>query len=345
MVPSLSPSQAPSISPSQLPTVTPTVTPSASPSALPSIDLTAPTLPPSVAPSRAPSLSPSVAPSAVPSAFLNVTTVSFSCDQVIDGCSATDFLADAQAQATLVNTIAAAASNLSTTPEVTITSVSDSVAASVAEMTSLASVGKAVTATGGMTVTYIIKFQVVSGSAAPFTLYATFTDQLVKNVQDQVFLQALLNSNLSVFASANVSLSGLSIGAYTVEVDLLGPTSAPTKPPSSSTDLSDGEVAAIVICSIVGVGVLAFMAYYFRRRSLSLRRLAPKPMMSPRVASLDANAAQIEGFYDVERMNSPTSLSIVPQPPSTPTPAHSSVPTPHDDTLAVSNPTATTFHF
>lgn len=225
---------------------------------------------------------------------MNLTVISFSCDQTISGCDATAFSNDASAQSALISTIVSSSSSTGLTPEVVLTTIAASTAVHIEA--------------DGLQVKYVITFTMASGSMAPAAVYTAFTDDLKASISGGDFLAALTSHGLAVFANANVSLDGLTISGYTVQVQLVDPDSSSGH---KRVETTTGFIVGVTIGSVAVAALLVGLWYY--HFFYAKTKVMPSNTSSIRqISPLEVHP--IEGFYDVERINTPSNLNIIPNP-------------------------------
>lgn len=242
--PTMAPSQAPSIVPSQAPSIQPTRSPSIAPSLSPTTT-SAPTITfaPSVVPTRAPSPAPTLAPT-LQSHPVVVLTSYLTLQNLQGNISSSEQQAICNTQAKILNVSAEYVSFVGTTTEVP----------NLARMTILADTPSTLVA---ITDTSLPLVDYPQFQSDPQALYDSMVDTMKTALSTDVFLTTLIEQSALVgattFLESNLTLNGSFPLTPTI---VLPPTMSPTAAPGDSKDgLSDGEIAAIVICSIVFAAV------------------------------------------------------------------------------------------
>jgi hypothetical protein len=260
--PTAAPTAAPSAEPTYAPTAAPTATPTYEPTAAPSVGPTfapsaVPTQTPSVTPSAVPTIVPTATPSAVPTyqpsvSFAPTVAPTYQTQPIVqydatykirvDGTALTD-----NDKKTICQTIFQ-----TTVPKPDYCEI---VAATFSRRR-LNEV-KSLVAGNAVAVTARLEYNLIQ---YPTLTVATLTQTVVAALQTAVETHAFGNA-LTVNADANDAIHLLDA---TVE-EVTTVTSSVTSPPPQNNDngLSSGSIAAIVICSIVGLALLLFIIYWY----------------------------------------------------------------------------------
>lgn len=165
---------------------------------------------------------------------------------------------------------------------------------------------KAAVQAAGLQVKYTITLTMNSGSSTPAVVYTAFTDDLKASISSGSFLTTLTSHGLAVFANANVSLAGLSVGAYSVDIEIVDSSSDDDPKPRLGLviGLPIGLFALLVIC---------LFYFYITRKPVGSTVI---PVKGSKVVPLrDDN---MDGFHDLERLDTPINAELVGKPGATP---------------------------